>query len=217
MGRSTLDPRNILPEMIWGRRIRSRHAAWIGGRRPVSRASVSLPFHRPSGMAALAWVVPVVFWASVGLAGAEPAHGSSGERLIAFRYQPVDDCAVVVDRNTHLMWQRCSLGQTWDGATCSGRAVKLGWADAARQQGQQCGFDDWQLPDVADLEGLVTEGSIPSIDSSAFPNTPPASFWTASPSASSPQQAWFVNFGRGNAHHMYKDSRFHVRLVRPAR
>jgi hypothetical protein len=112
---------------------------------------------------------------------------------------------------------RCSLGQAWEGGSCTGRPARLEWADARGHRDAHCGFTDWHLPAVNELEGLVAEGAIPAIDPAVFPNTPAAGFWTASESDASVQRAWFVNFGRGNAQHMFKDARFHVRLVREAR
>ena len=151
------------------------------------------------------------------LAWPEPIHGQTQMELIAFRYEPVDGCPAVVDRHTRLMWQRCSLGQVWEGGTCVGRPAKLDWSAASVRQNENCGFDDWHLPVVTELEGLVAEGTIPAIDPAVFPNTPAGSFWTASVSEGGGQRAWFVNFGRGHAQHMFKDARFHVRLVREVR
>jgi hypothetical protein len=37
----------------------------------------------------------------------------------------------------------------------------------------------------------------PSIDPSAFPDTPADSFWTATPVADGPGEAWYVNFATG--------------------
>ena len=137
--------------------------------------------------------------------------------LIAHRYEQISGCAVIVDHRTRLMWQRCSLGQVWDGKGCTGHPARLEWKDANRYRDGHCGFDDWRLPEVNDLEGLVTEGGMPAIDETVFPGTPPASFWTASESQGSAQKAWFVSFGRGIAQNMFKDARFHVRLVRDVR
>jgi hypothetical protein len=145
---------------------------------------------------------------------AEPGNSSVGAVLISHRYEPVSGCAVVVDHRTRLMWQRCSLGQVWDGRACVGRPARLEWSAAAALRDAHCGFSDWRLPEVTDLEGLVAEGAIPAIDDTVFPDTPAASYWTASESAGSAQKAWFVSFGRGVAQNMYKDARFHVRLVR---
>jgi hypothetical protein len=148
---------------------------------------------------------------------AEPGAGAAQALLISHRYEPVSGCAVVVDHRAGLMWQRCSLGQVWDGRVCSGRPARLEWNSAAGFRDSHCGFNDWRLPEVTDLEGLVVEGAIPAIDERVFPDTPAGSYWTASESDGSAQKAWFVSFGRGVAQNMYKDARFHVRLVRSVR
>lgn len=63
----------------------------------------------------------------------------------------------------------------------------------------------WRLPTVKELLTLVDEdphkvyvdGSTPDlyIDRNAFPTTPPARFWTSSPTKA--LTAWTVNFGNG--------------------
>lgn len=159
-----------------------------------------------------ALALALLAWASA--AGAEPIHGPARAALISYRYEAVADCAAVVDRHTRLMWQRCSVGQAWDGRTCVGRPARLEWDVATRLRDAHCGFDDWHLPELVDLEGLVAEGGIPAIDQAVFPNTPPSSYWSASISELNPQQVWFVSFGRGAAQPVFKDARFHVRLVR---
>jgi hypothetical protein len=151
-----------------------------------------------------------------GLGGAEPIHGGP-RALISHRYEPLDDCPAVVDRHKRLMWQRCALGQSWDGRTCVGRPHKFEWTSAAAHREVHCGFADWHLPELADLEDLVAEGTIPAIDEAVFPNTPPSSFWSASVSTANGAEAWYVSFGRGGAQHVFKDARFHVRLVRELR
>lgn len=154
-------------------------------------------------------------------AAAEPTHAAmhspARSALISHRFETVDGCPVIVDRQTRLMWQRCSVGQAWNGETCTGRPDRLEWDSAAGRHDRQCGFDDWHLPERVDLEVLLVEGGIPAIDLAAFPNTPPASYWSASTSVANPHQAWYVNFGRGSAQQVFKDARFHVRLVRELR
>ena len=36
----------------------------------------------------------------------------------------------VTDTQTKLVWQRCAVGQTWDGKVCVGKAAKVGLAKA---------------------------------------------------------------------------------------
>jgi hypothetical protein len=90
----------------------------------------------------------------------------------------------------------------------------MAWDSAAGHQDERCGYSDWHLPALTELEGLLNEGSIPAIDLSVFPNTPPGSFWTATPSTRTVGHVWYVNFGRGAVEHVFKDVSFHIRLVR---
>ena len=145
---------------------------------------------------------------------AEPAHEETNAGLIAFRYESHAGCDALVDKHTQLMWQRCSLGQKWNGSTCIGSPLRMEWDHAASHRDDRCGFSDWHLPQLSELESLLTEGVMPAIDLEAFPNTPAGSFWTWAESKNDPRQAWYVNFGRGATHQVFKDSRFHVRLVR---
>jgi hypothetical protein len=174
--------------------------------------------HRARVLTGLRRILAVLCCQAVSMCAlADPASGQVAAVLISHRYEPVVGCSVVVDHRTRLMWQRCSLGQVWDGRGCIGRPARLEWNAAAGFRDAQCGFNDWHLPEVIELEGLVAEGAIPAIDDTVFPNTPAASYWTASESEGSAQKAWFVSFGRGVAQNMFKDARFHVRLVRTVR
>lgn len=55
---------------------------------------------------------------------------------------------VVRDTKTGLMWIRCSLGQTWDGATCQGDAKYYKWKEAMKfpTDFSYEGYNDWRLP-----------------------------------------------------------------------
>ncbi|MDS4025769.1 MAG: DUF1566 domain-containing protein [Candidatus Contendobacter sp.] len=58
-----------------------------------------------------------------------------------------------------------------------------------------CGFTDWRLPSVRELQTLVHYGaSNPAIDTTYFPNTPASLFWSASSYGSDPALAWIVYF-----------------------
>lgn len=50
------------------------------------------------------------------------------------RYQLVagSQGAQVRDLYTQLIWQRCSVGQQWNGSTCTGQVQTLSWVDALK-------------------------------------------------------------------------------------
>ena len=71
------------------------------------------------------------------------------------RYQLVNDNTEVKDTQTGLIWQRCSLGQTWSGSSCTGTAATYNWANAL-QTAKNMG-NNWRVPNVKELDSLVEE------------------------------------------------------------
>ncbi|MBZ9611987.1 DUF1566 domain-containing protein [Rheinheimera maricola] len=137
---------------------------------------------------------------------------------------------------TNLIWQRCSIGQNWNGSTCTGNAKTLNWYDA-----RALAKDEWRLPTLDELESLVfcssgerepssrpggsfvrnTDGDClgdyarPTIHPIAFPNTPAERFWSSSIYADNRRGAWDIQFNAGNVGYGEKDYlRFYARLVR---
>lgn len=110
------------------------------------------------------------------------------------RYQ--DMGAEVKDKVTGLIWQRCSVGQTWDGSTCTGTATKHTWQQAltvAKNLG-----NGYRLPNIKELQSLVERQCYsPSINSKTFPNTPSSNYWSSSHSSHGVDLAWKVNFDQG--------------------
>lgn len=166
------------------------------------------------------------------LSACEPA--AQPKLLIAERYADNGDGSVT-DIRTNLTWQRCSVGQTWTGETCTGETRRINWEEAMTLDN-----DDWRLPTIEELETLVfcssgqqnpssrpngllvkeTDGECqgdyarPTINQGTFPNTPTGWFWSSSPYAGL-SIAWGVNFRLGNAYGSSTIDGFgHVRLVR---
>jgi hypothetical protein len=64
--------------------------------------------------------------------------------------------------------------------------------------GASLGGTGWRLPTLKELQTIVDYSqSNPSIDSTAFPSTPAAWFWSSSPLAGSSSNAWLVRFFDG--------------------
>ena len=166
----------------------------------------------------------------------------AGPPLVAGRYR-LNDVAegTVEDVATGLQWLRCALGQRWDGNTCVGygdshtydRALQA--AAALNEQGGDAGFTDWRVPTLRELQGIVycssgvpshfkgddssiCQGShgIPTLHLDVFPASSAEDgwFWSATPADPDGDQAWGVDFTRGDSHAYPGTVRSGVRLVR---
>ena len=137
------------------------------------------------------------------------------------------DQNIVEDTRTKLQWQRCSLGQTWNGVTCTGKVKGYDWDEA-----QRVAPAGWRLPSVEELASLIycssgqpaywktdaepCEGvyTSPTIWSAAFPDTPKGLFWSSSSNALFSRLAWSVAFGNGDVSNNHNGGAYYVRLVR---
>ena len=157
--------------------------------------------------------------------GAAPAT-AGGNNAPTARYRFLGkNQDIVEDTRTQLQWQRCSLGQTWTGVTCTGEAKKYKWDEARR-----AAPTGWRLPTKDELASLVYCSSgepaywktasgewckgaytSPTISITAFPNTPIFGFWSSSPVA---DYARFVNFILGDVGLYDRNDGLLVRLVR---
>ncbi|HMY00847.1 MAG TPA: DUF1566 domain-containing protein [Agitococcus sp.] len=110
------------------------------------------------------------------------------------RYQILSNGYEVIDKKTNLIWQRCSLGQTFNGQDCVGSATAHTWSKALQiAQGQGNG---WRLPNVKELSSLIEEAcEKPSINIGIFPNTLSEFYWTSTVATSI--HAWTVHFSGG--------------------
>ena len=129
------------------------------------------------------------------------------------RYELQNSGAEVWDKQTDLIWQRCSLGQSWDGSSCTGAATGHTWQqalEAARAAG-----GGWALPDKRELQSLVERGCYnPAVNITVFPNTPSSGYWSSSSVAGYGDYAWLVYFYGGYDYGGGKDYDNYVRLVR---
>lgn len=120
----------------------------------------------------------------------------------------------VTFKTTGLTWQKCSVGQTWVGDTCSGETMEMSWNDAMKLSNSFAGYNDWRLPTKEELMTMADVTS-PTIITTYFPTTQSGWYWSSSPFASdSNSLAWSVNFYGGYSSFIYKGSNYFVRLVR---
>ena len=118
----------------------------------------------------------------------------------------------VLDTQTGLIWQRCSLGQSWNGSTCAGSAGVYTW-QSALQAARDLG-NGWRVPNFKELQSLVEEACYsPAINETLFPATG-SYYWTSSPYADDGYYAWFVGLNTGVTSNGLKSNNGYVRVVR---
>ena len=125
--------------------------------------------------------------------------------------------AEAIDTRTGLIWQRCSLGMTWDSKHgCAGEAMSVG-LDEANTKAQELG--NWRVPSGPELESIVDRScGSPVVDVSVFPDLRKvgdgeADYWTTSPVGMA-NLYYFFDFITGHADGHTRG--FHL-AVRPVR
>lgn len=114
------------------------------------------------------------------------------------------------DGNPGSVGDTTTCADTLAGQACNTRNFR----DAVNAAGL-CGHNDWRLPRLGELFGLVNFQRLnPSIDTSYFPNTPSLYFWSVDPAAGAASTAWSVHFDQGGASPNLRSQVFRVRLVR---
>lgn len=123
----------------------------------------------------------------------------------------------ITDSQTGLMWKQCSEGQS--GPDCSGTPSLLRWAESrtTAADSEFADFDDWRLPTVDELEGLVeTACQEPAINESVFAGTYSGGYWTSSSHPMDDDYYWYVDFRLGKRDFNGKSTNYGIRLVRRA-
>jgi hypothetical protein len=129
----------------------------------------------------------------------------------------------VTDKNTGLVWKKCSEGQIWNkkNDNCEGTANKYIWQTALNSvyklnsNGGFAGKTDWHVPNIKEIASILEAQCYePAINLTIFPDTPSYDFWSSSSVAISGQYAWAVLFSSGEDNGIFKKNKLHVRLVR---
>jgi hypothetical protein len=154
-------------------------------------------------------------------------------------YEILDDpvlgqASLARDPKTGLVWQRCSVGQSWSASTCTGEAKQFTFHGAQKLAG-----NGWRVPTLRELHSLVWCSSgqtkdrddpqdggpvianycqgqyqSPTIRSGAFPATSSTWYWTSSPYVGVSDFAWGVLFNGGSVNGDLRGNGSQVRLVR---
>lgn len=122
----------------------------------------------------------------------------------------------VTDTATGLIWRRCVEGMVFVGV-CTGTASTFTHEAALQRAAAQASSTAvaWRLPNIKELSSIADISlQNPAIDAAAFPATPAANFWSASPFVVIPADAWTVSFLNGYVFTDLRSNRFYVRLVR---
>lgn len=128
----------------------------------------------------------------------------------------------VTDKESRLMWMRCSAGQTGSGTTCSGTAAALDLPTARalaadiNRRGQFF-YSDWRVPQLKELATIAErQCENPRVNLAIFPNTPAALYWTASSRSpkDSGSHAFALGFDAEGVVYRPVEEALHVRLVR---
>jgi hypothetical protein len=125
----------------------------------------------------------------------------------------VIDGGEVYDRTTDLTWQRCSVGQRWQGDDgCVGVIKQMTWKDAMGHAREK-----WHVPTKDELSTLVAPAcNNPAIDDAAFPDMELNKLWYWS-SSEDGASAWYLAFGGGSARTSGRMDLKALRLVRRGR
>ncbi|MGD8566657.1 MAG: DUF1566 domain-containing protein [Gammaproteobacteria bacterium] len=130
----------------------------------------------------------------------------------------VNDNGTVTDIESGLTWQRCAVGQHWQGGTCVGKARPLTWNQArvlikSKQQSRN-GQYTWRIPKLTEIAGIADiRCRSPRIDLSIFPGTLATPYWTANNTPGGRDQAYTLSFGPEGVASSPKMEKHYVRLV----
>jgi len=117
----------------------------------------------------------------------------------------------VYDIKTNLTWERCSVGQSWNGRTgCIGAVKQFPWDEAMSQA-----KGAWRVPTADELTTLVSVNCArPWINEEAFPDMDFSKLWYWTGTEKGAFGAMSVHFGGHGTEFNYREGKFAVRLVR---
>ena len=116
----------------------------------------------------------------------------------------------VTHKKTGLTWQRCSVGQTWTGSSCSGTFALFTWEQMVTQS-----YGQWRVPRTDEFTTITEYGRYnPATNSSLFDLPNNKGFWTSSTDAANSENAWYWYSYSGFVSNGLKINTFGILLVK---
>jgi hypothetical protein len=81
---------------------------------------------------------------------AQPVSAMQGKSAAELTNEELMPLGMWKDPKTGLIWDRCAVGQTWDGSTCTGTALLHATANAVKSV-KTGGYNDWRTPTYLEL------------------------------------------------------------------
>ncbi|AOW77633.1 hypothetical protein A3Q34_12690 [Colwellia sp. PAMC 20917] len=126
----------------------------------------------------------------------------------------------VTDTVTDLTWMRCTLGESWDGANCTGAAQTYDWQEALTEADSSnlATHTNWRLPNIKEMQSIVEYACYdPAFNVSVFPESSNSNpqYWSSSIySKTNYHSAWALSQASGSISDEVKSNSKLVRLVR---
>jgi hypothetical protein len=175
-----------------------------------------------------------------GMVGRDVTRKNTADGILGFSYAQTGNCRGISPCPAYPVDQ-CVYDQvtglTWEGKPLTGfRAVGITYTNlgdnsandastyvAAVNASRLCGYADWRLPTVDELQGLVDYGMVsgthPAIDTTWFTNAQNIYqthriYWTDTRFSGNSDNAWGINFAYGTVSNYSLGTYLNVRLVR---
>ncbi|MCI0505073.1 MAG: DUF1566 domain-containing protein [Gammaproteobacteria bacterium] len=162
-------------------------------------------------------IIPFLLWPVAYSGAAQECDNSRKSTADSSRFD-INADGTITDIETGLTWQRCAMGQQWNGTTCTGEAALFTWEDAVHAAGSNDHKPDngknWRLPRINELAAIVDiRCRSPRINLSLFPKTAAKPFWTTNNVPGAQNAAYTLSFGAEGVARTPKTEKHCVRLV----
>ncbi|WP_428606914.1 DUF1566 domain-containing protein [Sedimenticola sp.] len=151
--------------------------------------------------------------------GIKAASGGTCARCLGEQSCPFIDNGdgTVKDRRNNRIWMRCSYGQQWDGETCIGdpKEITVWQAESIGKKLYVGNGMGWRIPYKSEMNNLILNACVPTINADVFPNTPTGEFATFDATQSN-WHARYFNMKDGNSYNAshYGHVKSYIRFVR---